>query len=237
MNRKFYLALLAVFIGSLLVHWTFLSFGHVGDIVRQLAGVPAIGALILALYQIARDRIAHDRSLTVLGLQNSFSIGATSHMAIVAFDKHVAFSEQYVSSMFEILTVLFAKGTCQEALEGASTLLGIRKRLSLWITPQVEADLEPLEATLRNIGATAHVVETYPGGPGHAEFVREMYSKFAEVMGSKFMGSKEWEGKEITETVALYTIIGKLRKVLGVEELTDLRAKLVNQALQRDQKD
>jgi len=230
MNWKFYLALIAVFVGSLLA-WRLLPFGQIGDVVRELSGVPAIGALCLALYQIARDRIAYDRSLVVLELQNSFFIGATSHMAIVAFDKHVAFSEEYVSSMFEILAVLFRRGPCEEALQGASKLVEIRKRWSLWITPQVEADLESFEAALRKIGAHAHLVEVAPGTPGS---IKQMFSEFAEVMGSKLMGVKEWDGVQITEDVALHTIIGKLRKVLGVEELTKLRARLVSQALQHD---
>ncbi|HUY14763.1 MAG TPA: hypothetical protein VMX16_14215 [Terriglobia bacterium] len=236
MNRKFYVALVAVFVGSILA-WSLLPVGRIGDVVRELSGIPAIGALCLALYQIARDSIAHDRSLVVLEVQNSFSIGATSHMAIVAFDKHVAFSEEYVSSMFEILTVLFREGPCQEALDGASTLLSIRKRWSLWVTPQVEADLEGFEKALRKIGTSAYVVTNAPGSPGQNETVKGMYAQFAEVMGSKVMGAKEWDGKQITEDVALHTIIGKLRRVLGVEELTNLRARLVSQALQSKQQD
>jgi hypothetical protein len=115
--------------------------------------------------------------------------------------------------------------------------LDIRKKWSLWITPQVEADLELFEAALRRIGAHARLVATAPGGPGHNQSVKLMYSEFAEVMGSKVMGAKDWDGKEITEDVALHTIIGKLRKVLGVEELTNLRARLVSQAFQRNQQD
>jgi hypothetical protein len=62
-----------------------------------------------------------------------------------------------------------------------------------------------------------------------------MDGNFAEVTGSKVMGSKEWDGKQITEQVALHTIIGKLQEVLGVEELTNLRARLLSQALARSQ--
>jgi len=62
-----------------------------------------------------------------------------------------------------------------------------------------------------------------------------MYGSFAEVMASKVMGSKEWDGKQITEQVALHTKIGKLREILGVEELTNLRARLVSQELARNQ--
>jgi hypothetical protein len=234
MNRKFYLALAAVLVLSILLRFL-PPVGRIGSIVRELSNVPAIGALCYALYQLARDRIAHDRSLLAQQFQNSFTMGATSHMAIVAFDKHVAFSEEYVSAMFEILTVLFREGPCSKALEGASTLTGIRKRWELWITPQVEADLERFEAALRTMGVAAHVVEKFPGSERHGELVKQMYSKFAEVMGSKVMGSTEWEGKQITEEVALFTIIGKFRKVLGVEELTNLRARLVSQALERNQ--
>ncbi|HZO98771.1 MAG TPA: hypothetical protein VFD30_00610 [Terriglobia bacterium] len=54
-------------------------------------------------------------------------------------------------------------------------------------------------------------------------------------MASKVMGSKEWDGKQITEQVALHTKIGKLREILGVEELTNLRARLVSQELARNQ--
>jgi hypothetical protein len=234
MNRKFYLTLIVVFAGSLLLR-SFPPIGQIGKIVRELSGVPAIGALCYALYQIARDRIAYDRSVLMQQLQNSFSIGATSHMAIVAFDKHVAFSEKYVSAMFEILTSLFRTGPCSDVLNGASNLLRIRKEWSLWITPQVEADLEGFEAALRSMGVAAHVVETFPGTPDHTELVRQMFNKFVEVMGSKVTGSKEWQGKQITEEVAVYTIVHKLQKVLGVEELTNLRANLVSQAFERNQ--
>src|SRR2546430_1218103 len=103
MNRNLYLAAGAVFVGSVVVVILQPDVGRIGGIVRELAGVPAIGSLFFALYQLGRDRIAYDRSLIVSELQNSFSIGATSHMAIVAFDKYVEFSEEYVSSMFETL--------------------------------------------------------------------------------------------------------------------------------------
>jgi hypothetical protein len=234
MNRRFYLTLAAVFVGSLLA-WRMLPVGRVGNIVRELSGAPAIGALSLALYQLARDRIAHERSLTMLGLQNSFSMGAASHMANVAFDKHVGFSEEYVSLVFEILSELFRKGPCQEALDGASRLLAARKRWALWVTPQVETDLERFEAALRKMGASAYVVANAPGSPGHSDFVKQMYSDFAEVMGSKVMGAKEWEGRQITGDVALHTIIQKLRTVLGVEELTNLRSRLLCEAMQSKQ--
>jgi hypothetical protein len=235
MNRIVYLTLVLVFAGSLLLLRVLPPLGQFGNIVRELSAVPAVLALCGVLFQMARDSIAHDRSVLLQRLQNTFSIGATSHMAIVAFDKHVAFSEEYVSKMDEILTLLFREGPCQEALNGATTLLAIRRKWGLWITPQVEADLEGFEAALRKMGSAAHVVETFPGTPEHTNLVGQMFSIFAEVMGSKVMGSKEWRGDQITEDVAVHTIIHKLQKALGIEELTDLRTKLVSDAFMRDQ--
>lgn len=236
MNRKVYLALALLFVASLILRFL-PPVGEPGRIVRELSGVPAIVALFGALFQLTRDSIAYERSIMAQQLQNSFSLGATSHMAIVAFDKHVAFSEEYVSPMFDILTKLFRKGPCDDALEGASTLPAVRKKYSLWITTEVETDLERFEAVLRKMGAAAHVVETAPGTQDHAKLVSLMYSTFAEVMGSKVMGSKEWQGGQISEEVALYTIIHKLRKVLGVEELTNLRSALVSEAFVRKRGD
>jgi hypothetical protein len=229
MNRKVYWALGLLFVASLILRFL-PPVGGPGRIVRELSGVPALVALFGALFQLTRDTIAHERSLMAQQLQNSFSIGATSHMAIVAFDRHVAFSEDYVSAMFDILKILFREGPCQKALDGASTLLAIRKKYSLWITAEVETQLEQFEAALRKMGAAAYVVETAPGTSEHGNLVNQMYSAFAEVMGSKVMGSKEWRGEQITEEVALYTIIHKLQKVLGVEELTNLRSALVSEA-------
>jgi hypothetical protein len=62
-----------------------------------LAGLPAIAALFAALFQLSRDSIAFDRSVRLEEAKNRFTVGATSHMAIVAFDKHVQFCEEYVT--------------------------------------------------------------------------------------------------------------------------------------------
>jgi hypothetical protein len=97
----------------------------------------------------------------------------------------------------------------------------------LWITPQVDTDLERFEAALRQIGANAHLVEPVPNDPDWNKSIKAMFGTFAKVMGSK--GS---EGETITEDLAIHTIIGRLRKVLGIEELTDLRRTLLSQALQ-----
>jgi hypothetical protein len=39
--------------------------------------------------------------------KNRFTVGATSHMANVAFDKHVQFCEEYVEQVFKVMENLF----------------------------------------------------------------------------------------------------------------------------------
>jgi hypothetical protein len=215
--KTIYIALTTVFVGALVVTQL-----PVDNFVRTLAAVPAIGALLGALLQIARDRISYERSLLLLERQNSFSVGATSHMANVAFDKYVEFSEAYVSEVFETIATLFRRGSCKDAFEHANELLKIRRKWIVWLTPEVEATLEHFEDAIHKIGNCANLVEQVPGAQ---PAITQMYSLVAEVFGEK-----EWEGKPITGDIAFKKIIESIRKVLGIDELTLLRSELVKRA-------
>jgi hypothetical protein len=131
---------------------------RLGDIARAVFAVPAAVAMIGAIVQLLRDQVAHDRTLAIQATQNSFAIGATSHMASVAFDKHVEFSEEYVAEMFNTLKTLFREGPTDQALPHAARLYEIRQKWALWLTPAIEANLDKFEAAIRKIGADAHFV-------------------------------------------------------------------------------
>jgi hypothetical protein len=201
--------------------------------VSRVAEVPAIGAMFAGLYLLMKDRIAHERTVILQQSQNAFAMGATSHMANVAFDKHVSFGEEYVTEVFETVATLFRRGPCQEALDHASNLYRIRQKWALWITPTIETDLEQFEKALRSIGANAYVNDAVRGenDPGRQDRVREMYARFAEVMGFE-----RWQDADVSQEHATSTIIKKLQKVLGTDELTSLRNEFVQRAL-RSEKD
>lgn len=57
---------------------------------------PWCGAIVTVLYQLLRDQAAHARALELQERQQLFNLGVASHMANVAFDKHIHFSEQYI---------------------------------------------------------------------------------------------------------------------------------------------
>lgn len=169
--------------------------------------------------------MAYERSLLLLEAQNAFSLGATSHMASVAFDKHVAFCEAYVAEMFETLSTFFREGPTEDALKHSGRLYSIRQKWALWVTPDIEKELERFEQAVREIGAHAHLLQAIPGEQAS---IQKMFSLFAQVVGFK-----EWGGAPLTPELAVTTIIAGLRKALGIEELTGLRTKLVSRAIEQ----
>jgi len=86
----------------------------VGATIRVVAAIPAAGSLCAALLQVFRDMIAHERALWIIEAQRSFSIGATSHLAEVAFDKYALFCEEYIAEMFRTLATLTRDGPRQQ---------------------------------------------------------------------------------------------------------------------------
>ena len=154
---KTYVILGIVFIASLLLS-KFAPVGPVGDIIKQWSSIPAFLAVVGALFQLAQARIAHARSLELLDLKNAFSMGATSHMANVAFDKHVEFFGEYAHELREALNTLIQNGPTEQALDHATNLYNIKRRWELWITAEIDRELEKFEDALRQIGASAHLL-------------------------------------------------------------------------------
>ena len=221
-SRNVYLLLSLVFLTS--VAATFVP--SMGDLTRAVTALPAVGAVLAGLFQLLRDQMAHERAWSIQAAQNSFTVGVTSHMANVAFDKHVTFSEEYVVEMFQTLTTLFREGPTDQVLSHSGNLYKIRQRWAIWITPDVEIELEKFEAALRKIGASAHFVEVDLTSPKRSDTIETMYSLYEEVTGMT-----DGDEKQARADHAILSIIQCLRQVLGIEELTELRRTLVARSL------
>jgi|SRR5882724_7075925 len=226
-RNRTYLTLAVIFVCSLLaaVLFHFFPVGVVGD----LAAIPSVVALLGALFQLSRDSIAHERAVQLEETRNRLTVGATSHMASVAFDKHVSFCEEYVAEVFSALETLYRKGPHEGILQNAGGLYGIRKKWAVWLTPEIERALEQFETKLRTIGANAQVVAQVPG---EQDAIREMFSEFAAVLGSRH-GFAKWAGKPVPQEYAIDAVISGLRKVLGIDELTQMRSALVARATEK----
>lgn len=181
------------------------------------------------LVQILRDQAAHERELLLQNAQNQFVLGASSHMANVAFDKHATFSEQYVREAQSALKTLFHIGTTVKALDHADNLYNIRNEFVVWLTEDVESNLNEFESALKLIGANQGYLNAMQGsdkeGPERQKAMDEMYNTFAKVIGLP-----EWKGEKLTDELAIASLVRKLRCLVGTEELTKMRRTLIMKA-------
>ncbi len=221
-TKKTYLSIAVVFIASLI----FLYWHPGGDAIQFLAGIPLVGSLVAFLFQILRDQAAHEREMLILDAQNRFSLGASSHMANVAFDKHVQFSEEYAEEVHKTLTTLFREGPTTQVLTHTGNLYKLQQKYAVWLTTKLEKDLESFESALRSIGANAGYVYNTSGTEDRQQKLDAMYQTFAEVMGFE-----EWQGEKLTDNLAVSMLIRRLRKILGTEELTEMRSTIVSKAI------
>ena len=218
---KVYSVAAGVLILSFLTAWTLPT----TEILRGIISLPGVGALFAVLYQIVRDQAAHERALELLGKQQLFNLGTTSHMANVAFDKHVQFSEQYITRMQQGLTELFQNGPTKESLKFSGDLADIRRSFLAWITKDLKDKITPFEDALYKIGASNIILNNLPVGEARSREVEQMYQIFSDVLGLPK------EKASLNERVAPDRILSHLQHLLGVEHLSRLRAAVIKQAI------
>jgi hypothetical protein len=85
-------------------------------------------------------------------IQNTFSMGATSHMATVAFDRHIGFCEEYVEVISRRLYALIEEGPAYRPMN-AGDFSRIRQKWALWLTQDIETELDRFEDHIGRIGA------------------------------------------------------------------------------------
>ena len=219
-----YVALLCVFILSVLLA----ALLPTKEWLKEVAALPAVCALLAAIYQIVRDRTAFERQQYSQLQQQAFSLGATSHMANIAFDKHAEFCERYVAEVHATVQTLFKEGPTDKALKHVWTFNELRREYAAWLPSEVVSGLEPFETAVNRIGALSNLVNDLngTGDPKRQEALNEMYGVFREVM--------EIPGETAAERrpeVAVEAVKSEIRSILGIEQLTQLRKKLISQAL------
>jgi hypothetical protein len=219
----------------------------VADSVRILAGDSAVCSLLGALFLLLRDDIAferklildelsherailrderaHERSLKTQASENAFSIGATSHMASVAFDKHVSFCEEYIAKMAEVTDQLLRIGPKEDALNFANSLLTVRIRWLVWLTPKTERSLEVFETAVRKLGSDAWLMRNGGDMEDRPALVKRVVATYSEILGIK-----DADGVEVSSERTVQAVVDTLRNILGIGELTELRSKLVERA-------
>ena len=217
---RVYIGAIGVFVVAFAAAWILPT----TEILRGIMSLPGVAALLAAVYQLIRDQAAHERAVDLQQRRQLFNLGVASHMAKVAFDKHVQFFEQYITKMQQGLTQLFATGPPGESLRFCSELVEIRLSFRAWITEDIESRVMPFEDALRQMGARKIALEGLSPGPERSRVVNEIFQIFSDVVGLKREG-------QIDETLAPRRIMSHLQDLLEVQQLSRLRRAVVQGAI------
>jgi len=197
----------------------------VNNLSKALFAVPGATALFSIVYRFWKDERAHERQVEIQARQQEFAFLPASHMASVAYDKHVKFCEEYLEAVNKAVFELWAEGPNVKALGHANSLRDIRDRHTAWLTREIEEKLFPIEAALRKIGAGSHVLPLVQPGSERSKIVDDVYGAFGKITES----GKENQGS----TAAVASITDSLRELLGIKELTELRTEVTKLARDR----
>ncbi|MFO0706528.1 MAG: hypothetical protein U0412_06710 [Nitrospira sp.] len=203
------------------------SYFATAGVERALYGSPATLALIGALYQILRDHTQHEKALALQQSDHHIVLGITSHMADVAFDKHVEFCEKYMMQMQKTLSTLFRDGPSGDCMKLSSQLSEIRLSFRTWLTADIQDKILPFEEALTKIAGRHIMLDNLPVGDQRTKVVEEMHNTFADVLG---LARLEGRGKN-DDQVAPRVIMDHLQDILGVKQLVQLRIKLVDESV------
>lgn len=96
------------------------------ELMKGFIATPGIFGLMGVLYQLIRDEASFERNKLIQGLQHSFGLGASSHMANTVFDKHVEFCEKYLEEVHVIADELFREGPTKGAVDFGNKLYTLK---------------------------------------------------------------------------------------------------------------
>jgi hypothetical protein len=218
-----------VYIASLFVlilSFVAVIFLPVSDLYRGIIAIPGVSSLIAALYQIFRDKAAYDKNISLQNKQNIFNLSVTSHMANVAFDKHVEFCEKYIEKMNECIQLVFKEGPSDHTRSFAQELRKIRHRYSAWITEDTTSKLVQLENALHIVGTAFNEIKvTEENNKAKLELTNSMHETITKALGSTF------DISQLDKDVLASTVVNHLQNILGISELTTLRQSYLSTAI------
>lgn len=220
-----YLLLTGVFILSLLSSY----FLQTDEFFRGVLALPSVASLLSIIYKIWRENLAHERASELQNKQQDFALGTASHMATVAYNKHVIFCECYMNRVQKGFQELLREGPSENAMNIGSDLVRIRKEHSCWLTKEIEKGLEPFEHALIKIGAKENYLKNskLEIKEQRERIVSDIFHSFGLILGDKKPLNEE------EAMIAIDEVTEKIREILGIRILTELRLKSAELALKR----
>lgn len=224
-TRFTYVALAVVFVASILTA----AFAPLSEWISGMVALPGVAALCGALFQIARDAAAFEKQKNLQADQQVFAIGASSHMSTVAFDKHVAFCEAYMSEVHDTIELLFREGPTEAAIGCAQKLFSLRRKFAAWIPKPIALELDPFEEAIHEIGIKTHLVEALRGEEREARSnaIDESYNVFSNVLG---LSKLKEDAPDHKEELAVENVKERVRNILGINELFEIRSFIIRRS-------
>lgn len=196
------------------------------EIYRTIVATPGVASLLGVLYQVFRDQAQFEKQLIKQQQQQVFDLSISSHMAEVAFEKHVTFCEQYLRKMNEIILDLCWNGPTELTLQKTEELRTIRQYHTAWLLPDTTAKLLEVENLLAQIGIALQELEgDVMDDNAKAQLRQEMYRCQEQLVGSTC------EPGQYDEGVQAHGAMAHLQEVLGIAKLTRLRQGFLNRAI------
>lgn len=219
---KRYAALAIICCGSILVALLLRQIGL--SFLSELAAFPSIGALVAALYQVARDQASHERAMQLQSQSQAFQFVAMSHMSKVCFDKYVEFAEAYYAEAQKVLAELFREGPTIDTGRNQAELYDLRRKFRLWLTEDLVAELDRFQDGLQQIGMKMRLADAEADQARKDALWIEAHDDFARALGLQQDGGAGMGEKQV---------VVLLRNILGASALTEMRQAQIEKA--RDQ--
>jgi len=142
-------------------------------------------------------------------------------------NKHVEFCEEYMQEVHSTVLTLYRKGPTDLALNHAGELHKLRQKYAAWLTDEINEKLFPFEQALRSLGADQQFIATTTGHPqyneGRTEKIHKMYDDFKRLLTID-------DEKEEDPEIAVESVKKKVREILDIEDLVQLRKALISEA-------
>ncbi|MBC8180016.1 hypothetical protein H8E88_02720 [candidate division KSB1 bacterium] len=197
-----------------------------GEVFKGIITIPGVLALIGALYQIFRDQANFDRQSYLVSQQQLFNLGASSHMANVAFDKHVEFCEKYMKEVHIVIQTLFSKGPTTEVLQNLQNFHEIKRQYSAWLPQDITLKLKSFEDAINKIGSLSHLVDA--AKQNDHESTMKSFDEMYDILKKLLNLEKQ---QNLDTDFAVEQVKQKVRSILGIEELTQIRKLLINESI------
>lgn len=195
------------------------------DGLRSIAQIPFVVGAVGALFQLVRDDAAHFRAQQLQDAKQGFALGVESHMSKVAFDKHVAFCEEYGAEIHRTFQLLNETGPSAPGLACAARLFAIRVKHSVWLPDDMEEKLKPFEDTVREIETSTNLARSLRG-----ELDRRATRDEANMNAARALriatGEAEWQGEVLPREGSYKSAHDALRVVIGSEFLMRMRDRI-----------